>query len=447
MVWKRIYLKGQPGFPGPRGPPGASGGPLGQKGDRGLCGSPGPRGPTGQMGPSGPLGIGEPGPPGSKGNMGDHGERGQPGQKANSLFLVSGEKGAQGNMIASPGDPGQKGQKGLSGVSGPEGCTGEKGPPGPLGPPGPFGPTGNPGCPGPPGPPGPPGLPGTEGVCFPGGKGGIGPAGYHCCGGSETAHCLCVLGCPGPQGPVGFKGSRGTPGTMSASPEKISFLFTRHSQTTDIPKCPEETKLIYEGYSLLFINGNSRAHGQDLGTLGSCLRRFTTMPFLICSPGQNCLYAAHNDLSYWLSTDKLVAEGLPFVTNESLSNYISRCSVCEARASTVIAVHSQTSMIPTCPTNWVSLWTGYSFVMETGAGAEGSGQPLASPGSCLEHFRKLPFIECHERGTCNFYTNSYSYWLAALNPSNMFSRPQLWRDSGPLPGNRISRCRVCMNQI
>lgn len=40
-----------------------------------------------------------------------------------------------------------------------------------------------------------------------------------------------------------------------------------------------------------------------------------------------------------------------------------RCSVCEARASTVIAVHSQTSMIPTCPTNWVSLWTGYSFVM------------------------------------------------------------------------------------
>lgn len=48
------------------------------------------------------------------------------------------------------------------------------------------------------------------------------------------------------------------------------------------------------------------------------------MPFLICSPGQNCLYAAHNDLSYWLSTDKLVAEGLPFVTNESLSNYISR---------------------------------------------------------------------------------------------------------------------------
>lgn len=70
-----------------------------------------------------------------------------------------------------------------------------------------------------------------------------------------------------------------------------------------------------------------------------------------------------------------------------------------------------------CSDLWPWLWL---VPQETGAGAEGSGQPLASPGSCLEHFRKLPFIECHERGTCNFYTNSYSYWLAALNPSNMF---------------------------
>lgn len=53
-------------------------------------------------------------------------------------------------------------------------------------------------------------------------------------------------------------------------------------------------------------------------------------------------------------------------------------------------------------------------------GAEGSGQPLASPGSCLEDFRKIPFIECHGRGTCNYYTDSYSYWLAALNPNDMF---------------------------
>lgn len=57
---------------------------------------------------------------------------------------------------------------------------------------------------------------------------------------------------------------------------------------------------------------------------------------------------------------------------------------------------------------------------QTGAGAEGSGQPLASSWSCLEEFRKIPFIECHGRGTCNYYTDSYSYWLASLDPENMF---------------------------
>jgi len=39
-----------------------------------------------------------------------------------------------------------------------------------------------------------------------------------------------------------------------------------------------------------------------------------------------------------------------------------RCAVCEAPAM-VIAVHSQTIMIPPCPQGWDSLWIGYSFVM------------------------------------------------------------------------------------
>ena len=39
-----------------------------------------------------------------------------------------------------------------------------------------------------------------------------------------------------------------------------------------------------------------------------------------------------------------------------------RCAVCEAPAM-VIAVHSQTIMIPACPHGWDSLWIGYSFVM------------------------------------------------------------------------------------
>lgn len=29
----------------------------------------------------------------------------------------------------------------------------------------------------------------------------------------------------------------------------------------------------------------------------------------------------------------------------------------------VIAVHSQTTVVPACPEGWVSLWKGFSFVM------------------------------------------------------------------------------------
>jgi len=43
------------------------------------------------------------------------------------------------------------------------------------------------------------------------------------------------------------------------------FLVTRHSQTVEVPLCPEGTSLIYDGYSLLYIQGNERSHGQDLG--------------------------------------------------------------------------------------------------------------------------------------------------------------------------------------
>jgi len=36
----------------------------------------------------------------------------------------------------------------------------------------------------------------------------------------------------------------------------------------------------------------------------------------------------------------------------------------------IIAIHSQTIMIPVCPHSWDSLWIGYSFVMvrPTGSG-------------------------------------------------------------------------------
>ncbi|KAL0188559.1 hypothetical protein M9458_015658, partial [Cirrhinus mrigala] len=60
-------------------------------------------------------------------------------------------------------------------------------------------------------------------------------------------------------------GIQGPPGTAGSSSAAHGFLITRHSQTTDVPLCPGDTKLIYDGYSLLYVQGNERAHGQDLG--------------------------------------------------------------------------------------------------------------------------------------------------------------------------------------
>lgn len=70
---------------------------------------------------------------------------------------------------------------------------------------------------------------------------------------------------------------------------------------------------------------------------------------------------------------------------------------------------------------YVTSAAGAICLQETGLGAEGSGQPLVSPGSCLENFHRTPFIECNgSPGTCKYDSGHYSYWLAALNRMNMF---------------------------
>lgn len=258
-------------------------------------------------------------------------------------------------------------------------------------------------------------------------------------------------GLPGPQGPRGHSGPPGpdgVPGQVGQpgpSSMEHGFLVTRHSQMVDVPQCPEGTLLIYDGYSLLYVQGNERSHGQDLGTAGSCLRKFSPMPFLFCDINNVCNFASRNDYSYWLTSPEPMPMSMAPITGESIKPFISRCAVCEAPAM-VIAVHSQTIMIPPCPRGWDSLWIGYSFVMHTSAGAEGSGQALASPGSCLEEFRSAPFIECHGRGTCNYYANSYSFWLATIEDSEMFKKPVPTTLKAGSLQTHISRCQVCMKR-
>lgn len=242
-----------------------------------------------------------------------------------------------------------------------------------------------------------------------------------------------------------MKGKPGDTGPPAPGTTMRGFVFTRHSQTTAIPSCPEGTEPLYSGFSLLFVQGNEQAHGQDLGTLGSCLQRFTTMPFLFCNINDVCNFASRNDYSYWLSTPALMPMDMAPITGKALEPYISRCTVCEGPA-IAIAIHSQSTDVPPCPQGWISLWKGFSFIMFTSAGSEGAGQALASPGSCLEEFRANPFIECHGRGTCNYYSNSYSFWLASLNPQRMFRKPIPSTVKAGELEKIISRCQVCMKK-
>ncbi|TKS67045.1 Collagen alpha-1(IV) chain [Collichthys lucidus] len=358
---------------------------------------------------------GVPGFPGTKGVVGDIGvkgelgDRGFPGEKGND-----GPPGQPGPHTFIKGDIGFPGIQGLPGPQGPSGFPGQKGQLGMTGIQGPKGEDGQPGWNGQPGGKGEPGLPGPQG-----------PRGY-----------------PGPPGPDGVPGQVGPPGPSSMD---HGFLVTRHSQSVEVPLCPEGTTPIYDGYSLLYVQGNERSHGQDLGTAGSCLRKFSPMPFLFCNINNVCNFASRNDYSYWLTSPEPMPMSMAPITGQSIKPFISRCAVCEAPAM-VIAIHSQTIMIPPCPHGWDSLWIGYSFVMHTSAGAEGSGQALASPGSCLEEFRSAPFIECHGRGTCNYYANSYSFWLATIEDNEMFTKPVPATLKAGSLRTHISRCQVCMKR-
>lgn len=202
---------------------------------------------------------------------------------------------------------------------------------------------------------------------------------------------------------------------------------------------------LWEGYSLLYIEGNEKSHNQDLGSPGSCVRKFSTMPFLFCDINNVCNYASRNDKSFWLASNKQ-APMMP-VADSEIEPYISRCVVCETRAM-AIAVHSQTIQIPPCPPGWVELNHGYSFAMHTAAGAEGGGQSLSSPGSCLADFRATPFIECNgARGTCHFFANTFSFWLTTVEDNNQFRRPTSETLKAGFLRERISRCQVCMRRV
>merc|ERR1711972_1103992 len=306
--------------------------------------------------------------------------------------------GKPGNFIPIPGEPGDDGLPGDAGSPGSPGPMGPQGPPGIQGPAGPNGNDGLPGEQGKPGPKGPPGAPGIQGE--------VGPP--------------------------------GAPGSCAAN---HGHTYARHSQDVSVPSCAAGHTKLWEGYSLLYTTGNERAVTQDLGAPGSCLRSFTTMPFIFCNLNQQCNVASRNDYSYWLSTSEPMPQTMENIRGADLERYISRCVVCEAPTE-LIAVHSQDEETPDCPANWESInWTGFSFVMHTGAGESGGGQDLQSSGSCLETFRSAPFIECHGKGTCNYFGTTFSFWLSTIQEE--FAAPTSETLEGGNLRQRVSRCQVC----
>ncbi|KAG2464160.1 CO4A6 protein, partial [Polypterus senegalus] len=371
--------RGFPGLPGSKGLMGGQGldglpGTPGPQGVKGVGGDPGVYGFPGQTGIKGETGL--QGPKGVKGQEGPSGPPGLPGRRIPSKYIQP-----------SAGDPGLHGGKGLCGQIGFPGMSGQPGQQGFKGYHGNRGMTGRNGQPGQPGPVGNSGPPGIRGV-------------------------------PGVEGLPGKMGSVGLPGNVARG-FNIGYTLVKHSQSDLVPPCPLGMKKLWEGYSLLYVEGQEKAHNQDLGFAGSCLPRFSTMPFIYCNINELCYFASRNDKSYWLSTTAPIPM-MP-VSDMQIRQYISRCSVCEA-PSQAIAVHSQDITIPNCPDGWQSMWIGYSFLMHTASGAEGGGQSLVSPGSCLEDFRATPFIECNgARGTCHYFESKYSFWLTTIEENQQFA--------------------------
>lgn len=76
---------------------------------------------------------------------------------------------------------------------------------------------------------------------------------------------LCFFILLGPPGPMG------DPGPIGFGPGYLSgFLLVLHSQTDGEPTCPMGMPRLWTGYSLLYLEGQERAHNQDLGTQMGC---------------------------------------------------------------------------------------------------------------------------------------------------------------------------------
>ena len=60
------------------------------------------------------------------------------------------------------------------------------------------------------------------------------------------------------------------------------------------------------------------------GAPGSCLRKFSTMPYLFCNLNNVCDYSQRNGYSYWLSTTEPLPMMMTPITGPEIERYISK---------------------------------------------------------------------------------------------------------------------------
>lgn len=46
---------------------------------------------------------------------------------------------------------------------------------------------------------------------------------------------------------------------------RVGYTLVKHSQSEQVPLCPIGLSQLWVGYSLLFVEGQEKAHNQDLG--------------------------------------------------------------------------------------------------------------------------------------------------------------------------------------
>jgi integrin beta 8 len=112
--------------------------------------------------------------------------------------------------------------------------------------------------------------------------------------------------------------------------EKPAPLLVMHSQTTEIPNCPDGWNELWNGYSYMagFLH-TGVSSGQSLGDTGSCLEIFYPIPFIECS-GTNpdsCNYLTTDDGASWIIKKDMTDMGSIFEL-ENLEPLISKCAVC-----------------------------------------------------------------------------------------------------------------------